>query len=282
MGPDQFLHPGEEFKSGIHQVDGIDGVPGYRDREVHAINHLFLVECHHGGPAPAPDVVPDAVQVHEIDGGIGIVLVRRAIGEAGTHEREVGVGIVRLGDLLLLAQLGAQVHLVVTVSPPKREQRLEHLHEVAQGLAAVIQLGRELLTEVAGRGVVGVVDRLGILGKSGAGPIRNTIADVDHVHTGFGLDLQRNVSFQGQDSAPCKSWLTRRARHLAAHDIETVSDQSRKPHKNKESRALTGVQTAPEYSPTAAEWKFGGTPRRPSPGPFREWIRHGSDPRTIL
>ena len=141
----------------------------------------------------APDV--DAVQLHEPHRLVAAQLVRCRAVQAAAHEREVRVGVAGLDGALLLRQLRARqlVVLVVAVVGVGRKQLQEHLQVVLNVGAVVLQHLRQALVQVAGRGVVGNVEGLGIAREVGPELLAQLAAHVDQVDPRRRLDPQRRM-----------------------------------------------------------------------------------------
>src|SRR5438270_869697 len=79
----------------------------------------------------------------------------RSVGDAVAHpgpdKGEVRIGVARLDLLLVGAQLGPQLHLVVAVLGAVREQRVEAAEELRQAIVAVVEACGQALIEIAGR-----------------------------------------------------------------------------------------------------------------------------------
>ncbi len=103
-----------------------------------------------------------AVQVDEEHRSAIPVDVGDAVLEPRGDEGQVGVGVARLDPPLLFAQLVPQVQLVVLVVGVGGEDLPEELQKAAEALRAVFQAGAEALFQVAGRGVMGAVERLAV------------------------------------------------------------------------------------------------------------------------
>ncbi len=111
----EFGHLLAELSLGVAQVDGVHGVARNRDGNGQALDGLGLVVGQHRGGAAAALALPGAVEVDEVDGNRGARPISRAVAHARADEGEVGIRVERLHRLLLIAQLGPQVELIVAV-----------------------------------------------------------------------------------------------------------------------------------------------------------------------
>jgi hypothetical protein len=89
-----------------------------------------------------------------------MVRIGHAVPHTRAHEGEVRVGVSGLDLALGFAELGALLHLVMTVGSAGREEHPERAEEQLEMVAAVAQTREQARIEVAGRRVKGAVERL--------------------------------------------------------------------------------------------------------------------------
>ena len=76
-----------------------------------------------------------------------------AIPHAGTDKCQMRIAVAGLDNLLRVRQFGPQVHLVVTVCSPFREQGTERTKELRQQVVAVMHPQGKTSVEIARRGM---------------------------------------------------------------------------------------------------------------------------------
>ena len=161
------------------------GVMGDGDLKGGLIRHLFVAEADHSRLSPPSGVVVDPVQIHEVDQSVLLVSVGDTVRQPGPNEGEMGVRVEGLLASLLLAQLPAELKLIVPVVGARREEVLEGLDVGLQGIAVVVESGAETRVKIAGRRMVGIIEGLGVpRGELVPKLVSKLFADVDNVYPG--------------------------------------------------------------------------------------------------
>ena len=119
----------------------------------------------------------------------------------GRVELEAQGEKARLDDLLFVAELAAQVHLVVAILAALREQRMERPEELRHQVVAMVQPHRQALVEVAGRGVKRGVDRAPMTAQDVSRLLCNTTVDVDRFKTALRRQRQLQLGRTGSNHA---------------------------------------------------------------------------------
>ena len=156
----------------IGEVDRVDRVLRDRNGDRRTRHHLVVVVGHHRGLALALQRLALAVELDEIHRRIGARAIGDAVAHAGADEGQVRIAVARLDDLLLVAELAAQVHLIVTVFAALREERVERAEELRHQVVAVMEAHRQALIEIAGSGVERRVERAAMAAQQVAGSSR--------------------------------------------------------------------------------------------------------------
>jgi hypothetical protein len=181
----------EQPQARIGQVHRINRVLRHRDHERRPRHDLVVVVGDHGGPALALQCVGLAVELDEVDRRVGPCAVGHAVAHAGADEGQVRIAVSRLDDLLRIAQLAAQVHLVVTVLAALREQRREGAEELRQQIVVVVQPHAQALIEVARRGVERRIERAAVAAQDVAELRGDAAVDVDSLEAPLRRQGQR-------------------------------------------------------------------------------------------
>jgi hypothetical protein len=98
---------------------------GDGDCDLTPVDDLLLVVGQHRCPPRAAAFLMDAVKIDEIDGRPRAVDVGHTVPEAGADEGQVRIGIPGFALALFLAQLVAQLELVVAIIGPGRKELLK-------------------------------------------------------------------------------------------------------------------------------------------------------------
>src|SRR6185503_99781 len=102
-------------------------------------------------------------------------------------------------DLLLVAELAAQVHLVVAILAALREQRMERAEELRYQVVAMVQPHRQALIEVAGRGVERRVERAAMPAQHVAEILVDALVDVNRLEAALWRQGQRQFRRTGRN-----------------------------------------------------------------------------------
>ena len=154
-----------------------------------------------GGLALALQRFGLAVELDEIHRRVGPRAVGDAVAHAGADERQVRVAVARLDDLLLVAQLAAQLHLIVAVFAALRKQRVERAEELRHQVVLVVQPHRQALIEIAGGGVERGVERAAVTAQQIAVLLRDALVDVDRLEAALWRQRQRQFRRTGPNHA---------------------------------------------------------------------------------
>ena len=134
-----------------------------------------------------------AVELHEPDRILPVLLVGRAVPQPAAHERQVGVGVARLRGPLLIGELGPEVQLVMDVAGLGREELLEDLQVVLDVLAVVLEDLRDAPVQIARRRVVRDVERPRVPREVGTELLAQPAPHVEEVDARCRLDAKCRV-----------------------------------------------------------------------------------------
>ena len=111
------------------------------------------------------------------------------------------IAVARLDHLLLVGELAAQVHLIVTVFAALRKERVEGAEELRHQVVAMMQPHRQALIEIPGRGVKRRVERAAVAAEDVAGLLGNTTVHVDGLEAALRRQGQRQFGRTGPNHA---------------------------------------------------------------------------------
>src|SRR5476649_2275678 len=139
---------------------------------------------------PAPRGLAHPVQIDEVHRRVGLGPVGHAVAQPRADEGQMRVAVARLDLLLLIAQLGAQIHLVVAVRRPLREERVERPEELRQPIVAVVEADRQALVEVSRRRVERAIEHALVALEQITGRLGDAGVDVNGFEAPLGRERQ--------------------------------------------------------------------------------------------